>query len=75
MLDNIDFGDMLLMESAYDDTPWTRDELQTLSWETGRYWGSDDMDEHSEAFPGYRRICPRRARHSAEGPAEANPWD
>src|SRR5689334_20686205 len=40
-----------LQEDEYDDSPWTRDELQALAWEAGRHAGWEDMDEYDEA-PG-----------------------
>ena len=38
-----------LKEDEYDDSPWTRDELQVLAWETGKEAGWEDMDEYDEA--------------------------
>lgn len=35
-----------LKADSYDDSPWTREELQTLAWETGKALGWDDMDEY-----------------------------
>ena len=40
-----------LAEDEYDDTPWTKEELQALAWETGKSMGWDDMDEYDGA-PG-----------------------
>ena len=37
-----------LKEDAYDDSPWTREELQALAWETGRHAGWEDMDEYDD---------------------------
>jgi hypothetical protein len=38
-----------LTEDEYDDSPWTREELQALAWETGRRAGWDDADDADEA--------------------------
>ncbi len=35
-----------LKEAEYDDTPWTREELQALAWEAGKQMGWEDMDEY-----------------------------
>jgi alpha-D-ribose 1-methylphosphonate 5-phosphate C-P lyase len=40
-----------LKEDEYDDTPWTKEELQALAWEAGRHAGWEDMDEYDDA-PG-----------------------
>jgi hypothetical protein len=37
-----------LKEDDYDDSPWTRDELQALAWEAGRHAGWEDMDEYDD---------------------------
>ena len=37
-----------LKEEEYDDSPWTRDELQALAWEVGEHAGWDDMDEYDQ---------------------------
>jgi hypothetical protein len=37
-----------LKEAAYDDSPWTRDELQLLAWEAGKQAGWEEMDEYDE---------------------------
>jgi hypothetical protein len=34
-----------LKEEEYDDSPWTREELQTLAWEAGKQAGWEDMEE------------------------------
>ena len=38
-----------LKEQEYDDSPWTREELQTLAWEAGQHLGWEDMDEYDDA--------------------------
>jgi hypothetical protein len=38
-----------LKEDAYDDSPWTREELQALAWEAGKQIGWEDMDEYDDA--------------------------
>jgi len=35
-----------LRAEEYDDSPWTREELETLAWEAGKAIGWDDMDEY-----------------------------
>jgi hypothetical protein len=35
-----------LKEDAYDDSPWTREELHSLAWEAGKQAGWEDMDEY-----------------------------
>jgi hypothetical protein len=35
-----------LNEEEYDDSPWTREELQALAWETGERAGWEDIDEY-----------------------------
>jgi PHD/YefM family antitoxin component YafN of YafNO toxin-antitoxin module len=35
-----------LRQAIYDDSPWTKDELQALAWEAGKQAGWDDMDEY-----------------------------
>lgn len=34
--------------SDYDDSPWTREELQALAWEAGQRAGWEDMDEYDD---------------------------
>ena len=34
--------------SEYDDSPWTREELEALAWETGKHAGWDEMDEYDD---------------------------
>jgi hypothetical protein len=38
-----------LKEAQYDDSPWTRQELETLAWQAGRSVGWEDMDEYDHA--------------------------
>ena len=35
-----------LKEEQYDDSSWTREELQALAWEAGKQAGWEDMDEY-----------------------------
>jgi PHD/YefM family antitoxin component YafN of YafNO toxin-antitoxin module len=35
-----------LKDEEYDDSPWTREELETLAWEAGKQAGWEDMDEY-----------------------------
>jgi hypothetical protein len=37
-----------LREQDYDDSPWTRDELQALAWEAGKRAGWEEMDEFDD---------------------------
>jgi PHD/YefM family antitoxin component YafN of YafNO toxin-antitoxin module len=37
-----------LKEAMYDDSPWTRDELQALAWEAGKQAGWEETDEYDE---------------------------
>ena len=37
-----------LKEDEYDDSPWTREELQALAWEAGKGAGWEDMDEYDD---------------------------
>jgi hypothetical protein len=35
-----------LKEHEYDDSPWTKEELQSLAWEASRRAGWEGMDEY-----------------------------
>ena len=35
-----------LRAAEYDDSPWTREELEALAWEAGRRIGWEEMDEY-----------------------------
>ncbi|MBI1903122.1 MAG: hypothetical protein HYS13_18635 [Planctomycetia bacterium] len=37
-----------LKEQQYDDSPWTRDELQALAWEAGQRAGWEEYDDAPE---------------------------
>jgi hypothetical protein len=37
-----------LKENEYDDSPWTREELQALAWEAGKGAGWEEMDEYDD---------------------------
>jgi hypothetical protein len=37
-----------LKEEEYDDSPWTREELQALAWEAGEQTGWDEYDDGPE---------------------------
>ncbi len=37
-----------LVESEYDDSPWTQEELEALAWETGKAVGWDEMTEYDD---------------------------
>lgn len=36
------------LREEYDDSPWTREELQSLAWEAGKAAGWEDMDEYDD---------------------------
>jgi hypothetical protein len=38
-----------LKEDEYDDSPWTREELQALAWEASQHAGWDNMDDLDDA--------------------------
>ncbi|HVC96790.1 MAG TPA: hypothetical protein VND64_24135 [Pirellulales bacterium] len=35
-------------EQEYDDSPWTREELQTLAWEAGEHTAWEEYDDAAE---------------------------
>lgn len=37
-----------LKDGEYDDSPWTKEELQALAWEAGKQAGWEDMDEYDD---------------------------
>ena len=37
-----------LKEDQYDDSPWTKEELQALAWEAGKQMGWEDMGEYDD---------------------------
>jgi len=37
-----------LKASDYDDSPWTREEMEQLAWEAGKQAGWEDMDEYDD---------------------------
>jgi hypothetical protein len=37
-----------LKEELYDDSPWTREEIESLAWEAGKHAGWEDMDEYDD---------------------------
>jgi PHD/YefM family antitoxin component YafN of YafNO toxin-antitoxin module len=37
-----------LMEEEYDDSPWTREELQALAWEVAERTGWEEYDDAPE---------------------------
>jgi len=37
-----------LKDEEYDDSPWTREELQSLAWEAGKSLGWEDLDEYDD---------------------------
>jgi hypothetical protein len=42
-----------LKELAYDDSPWTDEEMELLAWEAGSMAGWGDMDEYDH-YPDKR---------------------
>ena len=47
-----------LKEDEYDDTPWTKDELQALAWEAGKNAGWQGLDDYDD--PAENRVKARR---------------
>ena len=37
-----------LTKHDYDDSPWTREEMEALAWEAGRSIGWEEMDEYDQ---------------------------
>ena len=37
-----------LKEVEYDDSPWTREELQAAAWEAGKQAGWEEMDDYDD---------------------------
>ncbi len=37
-----------LTEDEYDDSPWTREELEALAWEAGKHAGWEDTNEYED---------------------------
>ncbi len=37
-----------LKDDAYDDTPWTKEELQALAWEAGKSLGWEEMHDYDD---------------------------
>ena len=35
-----------LARHDYDDSPWTREEMEALAWEAGKSIGWEEMDEY-----------------------------
>jgi hypothetical protein len=40
----------LKKEDEYDDSPWTKEELQALAWEAGKSLGWEDMDDYDALY-------------------------
>jgi hypothetical protein len=38
-----------LKQDEYDDTPWTKEEIQALAWDAGTAIGWEGMDEYDDA--------------------------
>jgi hypothetical protein len=38
-----------LKEGEYDDSPWTKEELQSMAWEAGKECEWEAMDEYDAA--------------------------
>jgi hypothetical protein len=43
------------LKEEYDDSPWTREELQALAWEAGKQVGWEDMEEYDDVAEGERQ--------------------
>jgi hypothetical protein len=39
---------MTELTQEYDDSPWTREELEALAWEMGKHAGWNEMDEYDD---------------------------
>src|SRR5437764_8179079 len=39
-----------LKDDEYDDSPWTREELQSLAWNAGKQAGWEQMDEYDSTI-------------------------
>ena len=37
-----------LKQDEYDDSPWTREELQAVAWEAGKQMGWEEMHEYDD---------------------------
>lgn len=37
-----------LRQGEYDDSPWTREELEAAAWEAGKLAGWESMDEYDD---------------------------
>lgn len=37
-----------LTEAEYDDSPWTREEMEAMAWEVGKSIGWEEMDEYDQ---------------------------
>ena len=37
-----------LKSHEYDDSPWSKDELQALAWDAGKEAGWEEMDEYDD---------------------------
>jgi hypothetical protein len=42
-------GEYERLKEEYDDSPWTREELQTLAWEAGEGMEWEDMGDYDDA--------------------------
>ena len=40
------------LKEEYDDSPWTREELQALAWQEGKPLGWDEMNEYDDLLDG-----------------------
>jgi hypothetical protein len=36
------------LTEEYDDSPWTREELDAIAWEAGKHIGWEEMDEYDD---------------------------
>jgi hypothetical protein len=36
------------LTEEYDDSPWTREELQSLAWNAGKHLGWEEMDDYDD---------------------------
>jgi hypothetical protein len=66
-------------EDEYDDSPWTREELEALAWEAGKHLGWEDTDEYDDAPftppEEHLRELERRIAAADADPGAAESWE
>jgi hypothetical protein len=51
-----------LKDKDYDDSPWTKEELQTLAWEAGKQAGWEEMSEYDDVALANKTRSPTPSR-------------